>query len=285
MTYPQYLMKVLVFGMNGMLGRYIHDHLISFCDLTVIGLTRSMYDPMVDGMLQLENVFVTHMCDSHTVVFNAIGAIPHAMTDKDIASTYYAVNSVFPMMLSAVCKKFGCKLIHPSTDCVFSGRHGAYSEQDTHDETGHYGVSKSIGERIKGTIIRASIIGENSKGISLLEWVKSNANGRAVGYTNHMWNGITCLQYAKLVKYIIDNQLFWEGVRHVRSPNVVSKFDLIRLINAQYGCNIRVQPTLSDTFCDRSLVSIYEMPFEIPEIEEQIKELHDYHVSRCCKSV
>jgi dTDP-4-dehydrorhamnose reductase len=121
-------------------------------------------------------------------------------------------------------------------------------------------------------VIRTSIIGETTKGISLVEWVKSNKNCTVDGYTRHIWNGITCLQYAKIVDEIITRDLFWKGIRHIYSPNVISKANLVRLISNVYNLNITVNDT--DTgICDRSLVSKHKSLFDIPEIEQQVIEM------------
>jgi dTDP-4-dehydrorhamnose reductase len=117
-----------------------------------------------------------------------------------------------------------CNVIHITTDCVFSGRGGRYDENSLHDCLDDYGKSKSLGENQNLTIIRTSIIGEektNKK--SLLEWVKSQKNNLIFGYTNHFWNGVTCLEMSKFIFTLIKEQNYWKGVQHVYSPDIVSK--------------------------------------------------------------
>ena len=150
-------------------------------------------------------------------------------------------------------------------------------ETDFHDETNIYGKSKSQGEPKNCTIIRTSIIGEelNHKR-SLVEWIKSNTGGEINGYSNHYWNGITCLQYAKIVEYMILNNIFWEGVRHIYSPTTVSKYELANIINDTYNLGIKINKFETDTVVDKSLSSIYEENklFNIPELENQVKEMY-----------
>lgn len=120
-------------------------------------------------------------------------------------------------------------MIHPTTDCVFSGKKGGYVETDVHDELGSYGMSKSLGEPVGCTCIRTSIIGRelfNKK--SFLEWVISNNNGTISGWSNHMWNGITCLEYCGVIEKIINEHLFWSGVKHIYSPTSVSKHEMAK---------------------------------------------------------
>lgn len=170
-------------------------------------------------------------------------------------------------------------MIHVTTDCVFSGKDGNYNEESLHDETNDYGMSKSLGELCKATIIRTSIIGEevNNKR-SLVEWVFSNKNNTINGYTNHIWNGVTCLQLSKIIKIIIENNNYWNGVRHIFSPRTVSKYELVSIINNIYELNIRINPLNTEVGSDKSITTIYETnkEFNIPDLKEQIDEMKEY---------
>lgn len=265
--------KLVIFGGNGMLGKYIYTYFKQQNNLQVISLKRSDYDVLHNNLDALDQLFKLHNLDSNTVVFNAIGAIPHQSITNN--QDYYKINSVFPMLLSYICNKYNTKLIHPTTDCVFSGNQGMYNEDSIHDSTDHYGISKSIGENIDACIIRTSIIGENTKGISLVEWIKQNQNGNINGYINHYWNGITCLQYAKILDYMITNNIYWKGVKHINSPNIVSKANLLELINKQYNLNINIHK-IESNFCDRSLKSNYSNIFNIPTLEQQITQMYNF---------
>lgn len=265
--------KLVIFGGNGMLGKYIYTYFKQQNNLQVISLKRSDYDVLHNNLDALDQLFKLHNLDSNTVVFNAIGAIPHQSITNN--QYYYKINSVFPMLLSYICNKYNTKLIHPTTDCVFSGNQGMYNEDSIHDSTDHYGISKSIGENIDACIIRTSIIGENTKGISLVEWIKQNQNGNINGYINHYWNGITCLQYAKILDYMITNNIYWKGVKHINSPNIISKANLLELINKQYNLNINIHK-IESNFCDRSLKSNYSNIFNIPTLEQQITQMYNF---------
>lgn len=276
--------SIVVFGSDGMLGSYIVCFFRHFTPLTVIPLTRKHYDIQKNTKQDLKILFEKNKVNEKTVVFNAAGLIPHAGIFSP--EHYYKINTEFPKTLSEICNEFGAQLIHPTTDCVYSGNHGNYDEHSKHDVLSEYGQSKSKGENINASVIRTSIIGENKKGISLVEWIKSNKGKKVYGYTNHFWNGITCLQYAKIIWYIVSKQFFWTGVRHVFSPNVVSKSELIKMINKEYNLELNIveigDPVISyestDPFvkkCDRSLCSIYNFcnELEIPDLKEQIREM------------
>ena len=169
-------------------------------------------------------------------------------------------------------------MIHITTDCVFSGKDGNYNELSEHDETNDYGMSKSLGELCKATIIRTSIIGEElTNKRSLLEWVKSNKEKEINGFTQHYWNGVTCLQLAKIIYKVIKDDLYWEGTRHIFSPKSVSKFELVSIINEVYDLNITVVPFETEKV-DKTLITIYNTNsiFNIYSLKEQIIELNKY---------
>ena len=254
-----------------MLGRYVYSYFskkgFPIRKITGYRVTR-------ESLSEIEQVLITHGIGHNTCVINCIGSIPQRNAD---INSYYVANSIFPQLLWQVCKKYGAKMIQPTTDCVFSGSKGTYTENDSHDETGHYGISKSLGEPSGCTVIRTSIIGEelfNKK--SFLEFVK-NSDGMIQGWENHAWNGITCLQYCKIIDYIIENNLFWEGVRHIYSPITVSKYELACMIRNTYNIQIYIQ-NKSSAPCDKTLASVYRPIFEIPDISTQIEELKSFQL-------
>lgn len=270
-------MKVIIFGYRGMLGHYLYSYLRS--KYTVIGLGRSDYDVIEDDTGKLESLLVSHNIDSNTVIINACGTIPQASKNRDLNERIFIkVNAIFPNLLSVLAQKYGAQMIHATTDCVYDGTEGDYTELSKHTATSIYGITKSLGEPSNCTVIRTSIIGEEvNNQRSLLEWAKSNRNQEVKGYVNHYWNGITCLQYAKVVDHIIEYKLFWRGVRHIVSPTTVSKFELLHLINDAFQLNLRIQKHEDATSCNRSLATIHLFSLEIPELSEQVRELVWYH--------
>ena len=188
------------------------------------------------------------------------------------------VNSMFPHILSNVCEEMGIHLIHITTDCVFSGNDGRYTEESLHDCTDVYGKTKSLGEPSNCTVVRTSIIGEEiGTSRSLIEWVKSQDGKTVNGYLNHQWNGLTCHQTAKVFEDIIRNEKYWKGVRHIHSPNSLNKYELVKSIIQAHNLQIEINPVDGPTKCDRSLSTIYDelSTFEIPEILTQLEEQHN----------
>jgi dTDP-4-dehydrorhamnose reductase len=200
------------------------------------------------------------------IIINAAGIIKQRKYNE---LELIKVNTIFPHLLT----NLNCKVIHITTDCVFSGAKGFYTESDLHDCTDDYGKSKSLGENKELTIIRTSIIGEeiNNKK-SLLEWVKSQTNKTIDGYTNHIWNGVTCLELCKIIDNIIVNNNFWKGVRHIFSPNYVSKYNLISMINDIYNLNLTINKKETENNCIRTLSSNYDC-FWVNDLIEQLKEI------------
>ena len=271
-------MKIFIFGSNGMLGNYIKSYLSNTYE--IISLTRKDYDLSKLSIDTLTKLLCNKTIQPDDIVINCAGVIPQASKQRGLNTRlYFTINSLFPVILSQICQKYQAKMIHITTDCVFSGKDGNYNEDSIHDEMNDYGISKSLGELCKATIIRTSIIGEELENKrSLLEWLRKNKGESINGYTNHYWNGVTCLQLSKIINVIIDNELYWEGVRHVYSPKSVSKYDLVQLINIIYTLNITINEYQTEETIDKTLSTIYETnnQFHIPNLKEQITELNNY---------
>lgn len=260
---------IILFGYTGMLGRYIYSY---FKNIKVV---RNFRVTKETTCFDIERVVNEYGINESTCVINCIGSIPQRQTST---SEFYIVNSIFPHLLWSVCQKYKCKMIQPTTDCVFSGTRGMYSELDIPDEIGHYGISKSLGEPPGCTLIRTSIIGEelfNKK--SFLEFVK-NSSGTIRGWTNHIWNGITCLEYCKIIDKIITNDLFWSGVRHVLSPNAVSKYELACIIQNVFKVDTIILKTEGPTPCNKILTSVYPPMFIVPDLKTQINDLKSFNL-------
>lgn len=273
-------MKFYIFGTNGMLGTYIKRYL-KLQNKICICFTRDDLDVSTVTYDKLEKLFDKYNINENDVLINCIGIIPQSKNINDTSSrNYFLINSLFPNMLGTIALLNKMKFIHITTDCVFSGSKKNYLETDKHDEINNYGVSKSLGELgYNCTVIRTSIIGEELKNkYSLLEWVKKHNNTSLNGYTNHYWNGVTCLQLAKIINKIVDENMWWIGIRHVFSPTSVTKYKLVSMINNTYKLNNTIEPVETENTVNKTLNSIYNTNnrFNIPELEEQIKELRNF---------
>ena len=256
-------MNIVLFGSTGMLGRYVNYNLKE--SYNVICIKREQFDIENDEWYKLEDLLSDNLKYHHNnendnnendnnendnnendnkennIIINCAGIIPQKYKN-DHFKTYIRVNTLFPHKLNEISKKLNCKFIHITTDCVFDGVKGNYYVNDIHSAKDIYGISKSQGEPEDATIIRTSIIGEELYGKrSLIEWVKSNKDGSIKGYINHYWNGVTCFELAKYIKNMIYNNEFWLGVRHICSPNIVTKYELCSYINEIYNLNINIE--------------------------------------------
>ena len=266
-------MKILVFGANGMLGKYVCNYLSKYYE--IIPITRNEYNIETADWLKLNSIIEQ---SNSNILINCAGLIPQR--NHENKSAYYIINTLFPIVLSIYCNNNNIKMIHITTDCVFSGNTGNYIETSIHDETNDYGISKSLGELcINTTIIRTSIIGnEQNNKKSLLEWVISNKNNTINGYDNHYWNGVTCLELSKIIYEIINKQLYWNGIQHIFSQKTVSKYELIEMINTIYNLKINILKCLTEKTINKSLFTNNTVTnFLIPDIKDQLIELFDYN--------
>jgi len=189
------------------------------------------------------------------VVVNCIGIVKQAEAARD-PLTSIEVNSLFPHRLARLCRTKGIRLIHISTDCVFSGHKGDYKESDLSDAEDLYGRTKALGEvSYKGCLtIRTSMIGrelETSNG--LIEWFLNQEDKTISGYKKSVFSGFTTNALAEIIAGIITKNPELHGVWHVASEPI-SKFELLSLVKQVYGLNIRIEPD-ETVVCDRSLNS------------------------------
>lgn len=268
------MVKVLVLGSTGMLGNAVASHFLNSNDFETYITHRGdlkldeksiffdAYQPSFDSLPNVD------------YIINCIGVIKPFMSKSMVKSIY--LNSMFPRELADYCKKKQTKLIHISTDCVYSGAKGSYTEEDAHDCLEAYGKTKSLGEPENCMVLRTSIIGkEIHKDASFIAWAISQRGKTVNGYTNHFWNGMTTRQYAKCCEIIIKNNLYINGLRHIHSPTTVTKRDMLTIVSDVFELDLEVIGHETPQSCDRSMMSGFELSskLDIPEIEYQIKDL------------
>jgi dTDP-4-dehydrorhamnose reductase len=255
--------RVLIFGGSGMLGHKL-SQLVSkradtFATLRntdlslkfpgVFARTHIIEDVDAQNVESIERAF--RVADP-SVVVNAIGIVKQISSSKDAVNSIL-VNSVLPHRLAESCSRKNVKLISISTDCVFSGNRGNYSETDRPDPEDQYGRTKLLGEvEAPNLTIRTSIIGPQIQGeYSLLEWFLRQRGGKIKGYRKAIFTGWPTVVLAEIVAKIISEHRDLTGVYHVASQPI-SKFDLLSLINERFRLNVEIEP--DDEFdCNRSL--------------------------------
>jgi dTDP-4-dehydrorhamnose reductase len=256
--------KVMVLGAAGMLGHKLYQVLGDGCDIT--GTIRGGYAEIghygifdeakiIGGVdaLKMETVAVAVSGVKPDVVVNAVGIVK-SLEQSAGRQMNIAVNALFPHRLYELCREHGARLIHISTDCVFSGATGNYREDDVSDAGDDYGRTKYLGE-VDGEgalTLRTSFIGRELGGASgLVEWFLSNRGGRINGFTNAVFSGFPSVYLAGIIGDIISRQPGLTGIYHVAS-RPLSKYDLLVKIRNEMGLDIRIDE-FSDFRCDRSL--------------------------------
>jgi dTDP-4-dehydrorhamnose reductase len=208
-------------------------------------------------------------------VLNAIGIVKQRSEASDPVEAI-SINSLFPHRVSAICRSQSARLIHISTDCVFSGRRGGYTEADVPDPVDLYGRSKLLGEvdATHALTFRTSIIGrELGAGLGLVEWFLSNAGGRVGGFRHAVYAGVTTRALSVVISRVME-RVPLSGIWHLSAPSI-TKLDLLRLINDAFGTKTTID--VDDGFrSDRSLVSDRfwaETGIERPTWQSMIREM------------
>ena len=285
-------MKVLILGGSGMVGHALIKNLSDKYE--VFSILRQRTD--LESTEFFKNILEKNRCIflddinqhrklsdvikkiSPDILINCIGVIKQRGDVKNILNMI-KINALLPHILNEICFKNKVKLIHLSTDCVFSGNKGYYKESDNPDPVDKYGASKLLGEIVEGDAltIRTSFIGPelfNKK--SLFEWIKSQKDGEIDGFENAIYSGLTTYAFANVVEQIINQHQDLNGLWQI-SSDPISKFDLIALINVIFKLNIKINRN-SSFQCDRSLNSSEfrnKTKIMVPSWEEMINDLYE----------
>lgn len=268
-------MRFLILGCNGMAGHTISLYLKEK-GYDVTGFARSdlkLVKTIIGDARNLVNLEETIQNGDYRYVVNCIGILnKNAEKNKSEA---ILLNSYLPHLLEDITRKMKTQIIHISTDCVFSGKRGQYTENDLRDGETFYDRSKALGEieNNKDFTIRTSIIGPdmNPEGIGLLNWFLQQ-NESVQGYTRAIWTGITTLQLAKIVEQVAKEDA--HGLYNLVPEKGISKYDLLILCKKYLRSdNIRIEKSATPLI-DKSLKRTrFDYEFYIPEYETMIMEL------------
>lgn len=278
-------MKILILGASGTLGHkmiQIGNKLGHEVCGTIINDQEQLKIARLKSTYYLVNIETEKgikildklISEDFDIVVNCIGVINKKI--KNPARTIYC-NSVFPHLLADICSRNNAKLIHISTDCVFSGKKiGAYTEKDKLDALDLYGKSKELGEINYGyhLTIRTSFIGREILGekTGLLEWFLSQS-GEIEGYSNAIWSGFTTSELSHIIYNLIENLSDLNGIVQVASKPI-SKYSLLLLLKKYFKKDISIREN-KNFKCNRSLELDKRIKNKtyIPSHEEMIKEL------------
>jgi len=258
--------RILVLGGSGMLGHRLveglggeHDVTAAFRDASrwrACPLLQPERVTMLAGLdvRRLDSVVETVAAARPQVIVNAVGIIKQLDAAHDPVQAI-EVNALLPHRLAALAREAGARLVHFSTDCVFSGRHGGYTESDIPDPVDLYGRSKLLGEVAgeNAVTLRTSIIGRELRNTSgLLEWFLANRGRRVRGYRRVVYSGITTREAARVVSRVVRDGAI-SGVFNVASEPI-TKYDLLVKLRDRLRLDIDIEPA-DEPVCDRSLSS------------------------------
>ncbi len=259
-------MRVLILGAAGMLGHKLWQMYRERFDTWITARASyevykcyQLFDParFIGGVeaTNFDSVVRTLAMVRPDVVINCIGIIKQLPTAKDpiLALT---INSLFPHQLANLCQAANVRLIHISTDCVFSGRKGLYVEDDVADAEDLYGRSKYLGESTNPNCltIRTSLIGrELNTTNGLIEWFLSNRGRRVCGFCKAIYSGFPSVILAQILADILERYPSLSGIYHIAS-SPIDKYTLLSLVRDAMALPIEIEPT-SDVQIDRSLDS------------------------------
>jgi dTDP-4-dehydrorhamnose reductase len=273
--------KILVIGIKGMAGHMLYNYFTESRLYDVYGLARNiqpthnLFNVDVSDIKQLKLLFKENQFD---YVVNCIGILNKDAEDFPSKAIWF--NSYFPHYLEEITKETQTKVIHISTDCVFSGKEGSYTEKDFKNGSGFYAQSKALGELTnnKDVTIRTSIIGPelNQNGIGLFHWFMSQSDqAHLKGFTKAFWSGLTTLELAKVVLEIIEQNI--SGLIQVAPTTKIDKYSLISLFNTIYkNCKMTIDAK-DDYHVDKSLVSIRtDFDYKVPNYQQMLVAQKDW---------
>lgn len=260
-------MKILIFGVSGMLGSVVFCQLSQVEGFSVNGTVRSgkaraffpahLHESIIAGVDVLHGDTLDRIVTevSPDVVINCVGLIKQLSTAED-PLVVLPINSMLPHEMALVCDRAGARLIHISTDCVFDGSKGNYVESDISNAIDLYGKSKYIGElhdKPHAITLRTSIIGhELNSSNGLIEWFLSQT-GSVKGFKRAIFSGLPTVELARVIEEFVIPFPDLHGLYHI-AAEPISKFDLLSLVAKIYGKEIEILPD-TDFVIDRSLNS------------------------------
>ncbi len=258
-------MRILILGGDGMLGHQLlnawedaHDVRVTlrggesdYRQYGLFNLANSIYGIDVRNFGRIEGIVKAFRPEA---IVNAVGIVKQRPEAHD-AVVSLEVNAVFPHRLSLLCREAGVRLVQVSTDCVFSGSRGMYSEDDLEDARDLYGRSKLLGEVRDAHVVtlRTSMIGlELARKKSLVEWFLAKT-GVVEGFRKALFSGFTTLELARIIEGTLVDHRALHGLWHVAS-NPIDKFTLLKMLQERLNDGRRVVVPENAFACDRSLL-------------------------------
>lgn len=271
-------MKILVLGGAGMAGHTIAIYLKEVGhDVTVISRRKVNYCKCIIGdITDFVKLKINIQEGQYDAIINAVGILNQDAENHK--SNAVLLNSYLPHFLSDITRTMKTRIIHMSTDCVFSGKTGGYSETSFKDGETFYDRTKALGEleNNKDLTFRNSIIGQdlNEKGIGLFNWFMRQ-EGQIYGYSNVKWTGVTTLTLAKAIEQALKENL--TGVYNLVNNQIISKYELLKLFNTYMKDNQIEILANDELIIDKSLINNRnDFSFVVPSYATMVSEMRQW---------
>jgi dTDP-4-dehydrorhamnose reductase len=271
-------MKVLVLGATGMAGHTISIY-FKEAGHDVTAFSRRKFDycnNIVEDITNFDLLKSIIEQGNYDVVINAIGILNQEAEDNK--SMAVLLNSYLPHYLSDITKEMETKIVHMSTDCVFSGKTGGYTETSFKDGETFYDRSKALGEIENGKDLtfRSSIIGPdlNRDGIGLFNWFMKQ-EGQINGFTKAIWTGVTTVTLAKAMERALQENI--TGLYNLVNNDTISKFELLKLFNKHMKNDAIIILPSEKVLVDKSLVNNRnDFSFMVPSYEDMVINMKEW---------
>lgn len=271
-------MRILVLGCNGMAGHVISMYLEEKGYIVDRVARKSLLfkETIIMNILDFDALKKLIRSTKYDCVINAVGVLnADAENNHDNA---VLINSYLPHFLAKITLGLPTKIIHISTDCVFSGDKGDYCEDDLPDAKTFYGRSKALGELndTKNLTVRTSIIGPdiNENGIGLFHWfMKSRTKKEISGYSSAIWGGVTTIQLAKSIELAMIKKI--SGLYHLTNGCKISKYNLLQLFKSHFSSTDLNIVKNNDYSTDKSLVT-KNCVFDVPSYETMVLDMQKW---------
>ena len=270
--------KVLLFGATGMAGHVVYYYLQSTGKYNITNVVFRI--PLTADSIIVDvtdrNAVTKVIADVNPeIIINCVGVLVEGA--KRYPDNAILINAYFPHLLKKLSDEIGAKLIHISTDCVFSGKKGNYTEEDIPDAQDVYGRSKALGEIIndKDLTIRTSIIGPELKknGEGLFHWFMMQ-QGSVNGFKTATWGGVTTLELAKAICVAIDSEI--SGLIHLTNGVGISKLELLNLFKEiWHKQDIDILPYNANDV-DKSIAKSNKFNYVVSDYKSMLVELYDW---------
>jgi len=268
--------KIIILGATGLIGHQVYFQLKANKDFSVFSFAHQKKISQATMLLDardehlLEKVIVGINPD---VIINCMGVLI-AEANRTPENAIF-LNAYIPQRLKTIANTLGAKLVHISTDCVFSGKKGSYTEDDIRDAEVTYGRAKAMGEVTESPHItlRTSVVGpEIKKGEELFHWFMLQ-EGKIKGFTKSFWSGVTTLELAKAVEWAIDKDI--QGLYHITNGVPINKYELLMLFKKHTKKQIEIESVEGKVTNKSFLDTRKDVNYAVPSYEEMIREMVD----------